>query len=147
MQLRVDSLDAKSYCHIQYILKVVDTYKFVNFFLDFVSKYYYFFRYIKYCLGLLNDRFSSFPDDRNELGMNPEFITLINSGMNSGFIPTFQARFDRRKTTKNPSLRVLGLRNLGSPLQRKKTINSRFLQKKGQKSLTKLFFLVGRNKS
>ena len=36
----------------------------------------------------------------------PEFITLINSLMNSGFIPTFQARSNRRKMMKNPSLRV-----------------------------------------
>ena len=43
LQVRVDSLDAKL------VLKV-DTYKFVNFFLDFVSITIY-FRYIKYCLG------------------------------------------------------------------------------------------------
>ena len=52
--------------------------------------------------------FPSFPyNDLNELRTNPEFITLINSIKNSGFIPAFRARSNRQAMTKMCLLRVL----------------------------------------
>ena len=44
--------------------------------------------------------------------MNPEFITLIISIMNSGFIPTFRARSDHRETMK---IRLLSVPLLPKP--------------------------------
>ena len=46
-------------------------------------------------------------EQAQNIWMNPEFIILLISIMNSGFIPTFQARSDCRETMKICQIRVL----------------------------------------